>query len=75
MINLEKCDGFSFPLLNSYQIQQQVFDNLPESLQYAEKGDQMTEAIDEMESIIAELSDLKDRLYAFKASPVKSQKQ
>lgn len=55
--------------------EQEAFDNLPESLQYTDKGAQMSEAIDEMESIITELSDLKDRLYAYKASPVKSQQQ
>ena len=33
--------------------EQEAFDNLPESLQYADKGEQKTEAIDEIENIIA----------------------
>ena len=42
--------------------EQGAFDNLPESLQYGEKGSTMTEAIDEMENIISDLCDLKERL-------------
>lgn len=42
--------------------EQEAFDNLPESLQYGDKGGIMTEAIDEMEGVVSELSDLRDRL-------------
>lgn len=42
--------------------EQEAFDNLPESIQCGEKGDTMTEAIDEFDSVISELSDLRDRL-------------
>jgi phage shock protein A len=42
--------------------EQEAIDNLPESFQYGEKGDTMTEAIDEMETVVSELCDLRDRL-------------
>lgn len=45
--------------------EQEAFDNLPESFQYGEKGEKMTEAINEMETVVTDLSDLRDRLCSF----------
>lgn len=39
-----------------------AFDNLPESIQYSERGESMEEAADELEEIRDELEDLLERL-------------
>lgn len=42
--------------------EQTAFDNLPESIQESEKGEKMTENIDEINDIVYELDNLYDRL-------------
>lgn len=41
--------------------EQEAYDNLPESLQYAEKGEQMQENCDDFDSVASDLEDLIDR--------------
>lgn len=38
--------------------EQEAFDNLPESLQYSEKGELMEECVDNIESVITDLDNV-----------------
>lgn len=38
--------------------EQEAFDNLPESLQYSEKGELMEECVDNIESVITDLENV-----------------
>lgn len=38
--------------------EQEAFDNLPESLQYSEKGETMEEYVDDIDSVISDLDSL-----------------
>ena len=42
--------------------EQESFDNLPESLQYSERGDNMQEAIDNLEYAVSSLEEVIDYL-------------
>lgn len=42
--------------------EQEAFDNLPESIQYSERGDAMQEAIDNLESACSSCEEVEDYL-------------
>ena len=45
--------------------EQETFDNVPEGIQQSEKGERIQEAADELEEIVSDLSDLRERLLEF----------
>lgn len=45
--------------------EQETFDNMPEGIQESEKGERIQEAADELEEIVSDLSDLRERLLEF----------
>ncbi|WP_420581977.1 hypothetical protein [Reichenbachiella sp.] len=58
-----KCTEALRSSLESVSIdEQEAFDNLPESIQYSERGEKMEESIDEMDSICSELEDIEERI-------------
>ena len=44
--------------------EQDAFDNMPESLQYSERGETSQEAIDSMENVLSSLEDILEELEA-----------
>ena len=42
--------------------EQEAFDNLPESIQYGERGETMEENVDELDSIITDLENVIDSI-------------
>jgi len=45
-----------------YEEEQEAYDNLPESIQYSERGETMSNNVSEMEDVASELDDLIGRL-------------
>ncbi len=45
--------------------EQEAFDNLPEGLQCSSRGEAMEEAIDEMNSIINDIENVRERIQEF----------
>lgn len=58
----EQLDDLNRELDELQQEEQDAFDNLPESLQYSEKGETMEEHISEIQDVIGEVDDIKERL-------------
>lgn len=42
--------------------EQEAFDNLPESLQYSDRGSEMEDGISEIDDIYNDLEDIRDRI-------------
>lgn len=45
--------------------EQDAFDNLPEGLQCSSRGETMEEAIDEMNNIISDIENVRERIHEF----------
>lgn len=42
--------------------EQEAFDNLPESIQYSDRGSEMEDGISEMDDLYNDLEDIRDRI-------------
>lgn len=61
------CDSFNFAKDDINEVldeEQEAYDSLPESLQYSAKGDDMNEAISNMEAIIGQLDFICEDLHS-----------
>ena len=59
---IEKLEDIAAELVVLADEERDAFDNLPESLQYGERGEAMEAAADELEDVSGEVSDLASRL-------------
>ena len=59
---IEKLEYITAELDALAEEERQAFDNLPESLQYCERGEEMEAAADELEDVSGEVLELSSRL-------------
>lgn len=59
---IEKLEDIAAELVVLADEERDAFDNLPESLQYGERGEAMEAAADELEDVSGEVSELASRL-------------
>ena len=59
---MDKLNEIADEICEVAQEERDAFDNLPESLQYGERGEAMEAAADELEDVSSEVSDLATRL-------------
>ena len=59
---MEKLNEIADEICEVAQEERDAFDNLPESLQYGERGEAMEAAADELEDVSGEVSELANRL-------------
>lgn len=59
---MDKLNEIADEICEVAQEERDAFDNLPESLQYGERGETMEAAADELEDVSGEVSELASRL-------------
>lgn len=59
---MDKLNEIADEICEVAQEERDAFDNLPESLQYGERGEAMEAAADELEDVSSEVSELASRL-------------
>ena len=57
---LDRLQGCMMDLEYIKEEEQESYDNLPESLQYSEKGEQMQENVDDLDYVISDLDQVID---------------
>lgn len=55
---IDKLDEQRLEIESVQEEEQEAYDNLPESIQYSERGETMSENIDELESAVSDLEDI-----------------